>query len=254
MIFIYPLLPMTLEGNLNDELNDEFVSVFPGRDASGRSRVRRWTFAVPHRRRVAVSGHASARQPTGAYQPLSFDEDWRFLQNPTDHDLFDPIKYIPLGTPDLTLSFGGSTRIRYEDKINAAFGGTTATAPTKDDDYYLSRAYLHTDLRYLDYARVYAEGVFAYIDGNARNPAPTPNPSDTADLHQFFLDLSPFNYAKDGFGLTLRLGCQELLFDKQKLVGPLDWANVRRTWDGGSVLMQWEQYQAEVFCRSPGGG
>src|SRR5437764_1087935 len=60
-------------------------------------------------------------QPANAqrnYQPLRQDEDWRFLKGPKDHDLFDPIKYIPLGTPELTLTFGGSMRLRYENKIN----------------------------------------------------------------------------------------------------------------------------------------
>ncbi len=189
--------------------------------------------------------------PQRNYQPLPQDEDWRFLKDPKDHDLFDPIKYIPLGTPDLTLTFGGSMRFRYENKINAAFGATSATAPVKDDDYELERIYFHTDLRYKNFARVYVEGVFAYIDGNLRVPAPTPFPSDDADLHQAFLDISPFNLAADGFGATLRVGRQELLFDRQKLVGPLDWANTRRTWDGVSAMFQWEQYKAEIFWVRP---
>lgn len=190
--------------------------------------------------------------PQRNYQPLSFDEDWRWLaNNPPDHDLFDPIKYVPLGTPDLSLSVGGSTRYRYESRINAAFGATSAASPSKDDDYSLYRTYIHTDLRYRDFARVFVEGDFAYIDGNRRNPPNTPFPSDDADLHQAFLDISPFNYKTDGFGLTLRVGRQELLFDAQKLVGPLDWANVRRTWDGAAALFAFEQYQAEVFWVRP---
>jgi hypothetical protein len=192
--------------------------------------------------------------PRRNYLPLPADEDWRWLKNAKDHDLFDPIKSIPLGGgdgSDLSLSIGGSMRVRYENKINAAFGGTTQTAPTKDDDYFLERAYIHADIRYLSYVRLFVEGEFAYLDGNQRFPAPTPFPSDDNDLHQVFIDISPFNYAKDGFGFTLRLGRQELLFDKQKLVGPLDWANTRRTWDGGSAMFQWEQFKAELFWVRP---
>ena len=194
-------------------------------------------------------------QPPNAkrnYAPLRFDEDWRWLgADHADRDLFDPIKYIPLGTPDLTLSFGGSMRYRYESKINAAFGGTSATAPFKDDDYSLYRAYLHADVRYQNFLRLFVEGDFAYIDGTRRTPPPTPFPSDDADLHQAFLDISPFNLAKDGFGMTLRLGRQEMFFDRHKLVGTLDWANVRRTWDGFAALFQWEQYKAQVFWVRP---
>ena len=76
-------------------------------------------------------------------------------------------------------------RLRYENKINAAFGATSAPAtPVKDDDYVLERAYIHADLRYKNFARVFVEGVFAYIDGNLRVQPPTPFPSDDADLHQ----------------------------------------------------------------------
>lgn len=189
--------------------------------------------------------------PQRAYQPLRFDEDWRFLKAPKDHDLFDPIKYIPLAGGDLSISFGGSVRARYEYKVNPGFGATSSTAPTKNDDYFLERAYIHTDIRYLTYARLFVEGDFTYIDGNRRVPAPTPFPSDDADLHQAFLDLSPFNLKNDGYGMTLRFGRQELLFDKQKLVGPLDWANTRRSWDGFAALFQWEQYKAQIFWVRP---
>jgi hypothetical protein len=185
------------------------------------------------------------------YAPLRFDEDWRWLgAGAKNHDLFDPIKYIQLGSPDLTLTFGGSARYRYESKINAGFGASNPTSP-KHDDYSLMRAYIHGDLRYKTYARIFIEGEFNYIDGFRRNPPPTPFPSEDADLHQAFIDLSPFNFAKDGFGATLRLGRQELLFDKQKLVGPLDWANTRRAWDGVTGIFQFEQYKAQIFWVRP---
>lgn len=191
--------------------------------------------------------------PQRNYAPLRFDEDWRWLKGGSkDPDLFDPIKYVPLGPGgDLSASFGGSARLRYEWKLNPGFGATSPTSPTKDDDYLLERAYLHADLRYLTHARVFVEGVFSYIDGYRRNPPPTPFPSDDADLHQAFVDLSPLNYKKDGFGATLRIGRQELLLDKQKLVGPLDWANVRRSWDGVAGLFQVEDYKATVFWVRP---
>jgi hypothetical protein len=190
--------------------------------------------------------------PQRDYKPLRFDEDWRWLKNGSkDPDLFDPIKYVPLQTPDLTLSFGGSARLRYEYKINPGFGATNATNPTRNDDYFLSRAYVHADVRYLTLARVFVEGDFAYIDGNRRNPPPTPNPSDDGDLHQAFLDVSPLDLKKDGFGLTLRAGRQELLFDKHRLVGTLDWANVRRTYDGAAVLLAFEKYKATLFWVRP---
>ena len=101
------------------------------------------------------------------------------------------------------------------------------------------------------FVRLFVEGDFAYLDGNQLARPPRPSPSMTLISIRRFIDISPFNYAKDGFGFTLRLGRQELLFDKQKLVGPLDWANTRRTWDGGSAMFQWEQFKAELFWVRP---
>ncbi len=189
--------------------------------------------------------------PRRAYQLLTYNEDWRWLAQPhADHDLFDPIKYIPLA-PDLSLSLGGSARFRFEDKFNPGFGATNRANPTPNDDYELYRTLFHADLRYGNFARAYVEGVAAFIDGYRRNPPPTPVPSDDADVHQAFVDISPFHQADSGFDLTLRAGRQELIFDKQKLVGNLDWGNARRSFDGVSLLGQVDGFTYDLFWTRP---
>lgn len=181
------------------------------------------------------------------YLTLRADEDWRWLKNtPADQDPFDPIKYIPLDpAKDWSLTLGGSARFRFEYKINPAFGATNAASPTANDDYFMHRYYLHADLRYRDSFRIFVEGKAGFIDGEKRNPPPTPQPADHVDLHQAFIDMSP---CKE---FTLRLGRQELLYDKQKLVGPLDWANVRRSFDGAKLMMKFDQTKIDAFWARP---
>lgn len=195
----------------------------------------------------------AAPTPKRTYLTLRADEDWRWLRNPpADSDIFDPVKFIPLNDEkDFSLTVGGSARLRYERKQNPGFGATNATNPFPNDEYYLHRYYLHFDLRYKDIARVFVEGKSAFIEHSDRNPPPTPVPSDDFDLHQGFVDISPWTYKKDGFGLTFRAGRQELLYDKQKLVGPLDWGNARRSFDGLKIMTQFEQVKIDAFWTKP---
>src|SRR5204863_7998756 len=50
-----------------------------------------------------------------AYTPVRWNEDYSYLKNASKSgDLFDPIKYIPLGPEDRHVSLGGQYRYRYE--------------------------------------------------------------------------------------------------------------------------------------------
>ena len=47
--------------------------------------------------------------------------------------------------------------------------------------------------------------------------------------------------------LTARVGRQKLLYGAQRLVSPLDWANIRRTFDGARVLYKEGDWAVDVF-------
>ena len=75
-------------------------------------------------------GHAQSGQafdpptPDRSYKLLSEDEDWSFLKDPTlRQDLWDPIKYIPLGGRDgWYLTIGGEAREVWEQIGNDNWG------------------------------------------------------------------------------------------------------------------------------------
>jgi hypothetical protein len=75
----------------------------------------------------------------------------------------------------------------------------------------------------------------AMEDGRAGGPRPAD--ADEFDLQQGFVDLRfklPESFGHSS-SLTLRGGRQELTYGAQRLIGPLDWANVMRTFDGGKL-------------------
>jgi hypothetical protein len=51
--------------------------------------------------------------------------------------------------------------------------------------------------------------------------------------------------------VTVRAGRQELLLGSQRLVSPLDWANTRRTFDGGRLIARADDLTADIFVTRP---
>ena len=180
-------------------------------------------------------GPTTPRPGTGAgppapYTPVRWNEDYSYLKDSAKRtDLFDPIKYIPLGDdPEFYLSLGGSARYRYELFNNNNFGG----GPQDDTGYHLTRFLAHADLHLGPMLRGFVQVKSAMEDGRVGGPRPVD--SDEFDLQQGFVDLKlPLPFGPEKAALTLRGGRQDLAFGAQRLVGPLDWANTRRTFEGG---------------------
>lgn len=177
---------------------------------------------------TAPSGAAGATAPTAQppYTVLRYNEDYSYLRDPALRtDFFDPIKYIPLDAQgDWYLSLGGQIRDRYEYFHNNLFGA----GPQDRDGYNLLRVMANADVHLGQNVRVFLQGISASVQGI--NGGPRPTDANDVDLHQGFVDLKiPFD---EQTSFTLRSGRQNLLFGAQRLIGPLDWANVRRTFDG----------------------
>ncbi len=165
-----------------------------------------------------------------AYTAVRWNEDYSYLAKAPKSDLFDPIKYIPLGSdPDWYLSIGGSFRERYEYFNNVNF--SPATAAQDEDGYYLTRILLHADLHMGKNLRVFVQGKSAMEDDRFGGPRPVD--ADEVDIQQLFVDYKFDLGAKDS--ATVRFGRQDLLYGAQRLISPLDWTNNRRTFEGLKV-------------------
>ena len=186
--------------------------------------------------------------PPPPYAPLRQNEDYSFLKDPARRtDPFDSIKYIPLNdSGDWYLSFGGQARYRYELFNNNNFG----VGPQDDDGFHLGRFLGHADL-HLGPVRGFFQVKSALEDGREGGPRPTD--ADEADIQQAFIDWKlPLPLADEKSTVTLRFGRQEMLYGAQRLIGPLDWANTRRNFEGGKAMVQFSKdHTLDLFWVRP---
>src|ERR1700682_3522135 len=134
---------------------------------------------VPH------ISHAQASAPLRpAYTPERYDEDWSFLRDASKRsDLFDPIKWIPLGrNASWFLTLGGELRERFQETRNPAFG---LPSPVRNTDVY-HRAFLFGDIHLGPHFRTFVEFVNGKIWGTTKKPSTFEQ--DPLDVLQAFAD------------------------------------------------------------------
>lgn len=183
--------------------------------------------------------------PTGPYKPVYFENDFSYKSKP-DHDYVfgEEWKNVPwcLGDTPMTFSTGGEIRHRYMNEDNRLRPG----GPIQSNNHLLRwRHYL--DVKASDWLRFYVEGIHAdSYDGEA---PPQPIDINRWDLQNFFVDAKLFE--GDLGTHTARFGRQELLFGRQRLVSPLDWANTRRNFQGLRYMLKGDDYNLNIFAVHP---
>jgi hypothetical protein len=182
--------------------------------------------------------HAPPKEPT--YHTLRYEEDFSYLDGPEDsylQDIWNPIKWIAIGD-DWHLTLGGQARLRFESETDKDFG---VSSPSHDA-FLLQRYLIHTDFRHVSGMRFFFQGKFAY--SNDRDKGGEDTLENYADFHQAFMDLP--------LGETVwRLGRQELQYGNQRLISPLDWGNLRRSFDGIKVSADLSDWRIDAFAVRP---
>jgi Alginate export len=185
-----------------------------------------------------------------AYRDLRFDEDWSVLRGADLHGpghAWDRLKFVPLDeSGEVWLTFAGQVRERQEDFQQFQFGAST---PSTSDAYLLSRIRLSADLHVTKSFRVFAEGKSSLATHRSLTGGSNASFVDDIDLQNAFVDVAvPLpNKWRSGSSVTLRAGRQELLFGAQRLVGPSDYTNVRRTFQGFSAIAETHGWRVEPF-------
>jgi hypothetical protein len=106
---------------------------------------------------------------------------------------------------------------------------------------------VYGDAWYRDEFRVFAE--FLHADGFAHNLPPRPIDISGAELLNAFVEAKVG--APQGTPLYVRAGRQELLYGSQRLVSTLEWANVRRTFQGVKGYWHGDQFNIDAFWTQP---
>ena len=177
-----------------------------------------------------TSGAARQTPERPAYQDRRFDEDWSKLKDADLSGMWDRLKFVPLNeSENVWLTFAGQARGRSEYYNQFQFGDSK---PDHSDGYSLSRVRLSADLHATKYFRAFAEGKGSQSTNRDLTGGRAAN-VDNVDLQNLFADVVvPLGGPAT---VAVRGGRQELLFGAQRLVGPSDWTNVRRTFQGGSA-------------------
>jgi hypothetical protein len=181
-----------------------------------------------------------------AYGNPRFVEDWsafRCLPPCERCDVTDRLKAFPTDSW-FWVNVGGQARVRFESWRNQSFGGI----PDADDGWTLGRLRLHADLHFGDHVRVFAEGLYA-DQWPERDAGPRPTDVDEGDVLNLFGEA----YGRVGGDATLGgwAGRHELNFGKQRVIGPLDWGNTRRTFEGGGGWIKGTGWRLDGFWARP---
>ena len=184
--------------------------------------------------------------PTGPWKPVYFDNDFSAQGKPgTDPVLGEDLKLIKFDFLDTQMVFstGGELRHRFMSQDNRLQPGGPG-----QDTYNLWRWRHYADLKMGDNLRFYVEGIHA--DSFGEDLPVQAIDENRWDLQNAFFDVELFETDTGGTH-TLRTGRQELLFGRQRLVSPLDWANTRRNFEGFRYMVKEKDYKLDVFTVNP---
>ncbi len=145
--------------------------------------------------------------------------------------------------PELTLD--AQFRTRSEHWTDFGFG----SGPERDDTFVLGRIMLGAELRLGPHFRSYVQARSSFLTDRDLPGGKRALDADHLDLQNAFVDL--VIALEKSFTVTVRTGRQELLFGRQRLVSPLDWANTRRTFDGARAILSTGEWKVHAFFVRP---
>jgi len=136
------------------------------------------------------------------------------------------------------VSLDGQFRLRYEYRDPLAYTNTPAS--TKTDDFFLERLRINLKFTVTDDIEVFAQPQDQRTWGQEPSVvADTKN----LDIHQAYAEF------RNLFGepLSVKAGRMELSYGDQRLISPLDWSNVARSWDGAKIRYAPADWWVEAF-------
>ena len=187
---------------------------------------------------------ALAKSAAAAYKGVFYDNNFEFLCDPCYDGCLLGERWKRNSCHDCWMvDVGGEYRFRYHGERNHRGLGLTG----RDDDFLLHRVRLFANAEYGDSARIYAEMIDAHSQFETFNPRPIEE--NRVDILNLFADAKLLDVCRGE--LWARIGRQELLYDAQRTVSPLDWANTRRTFEGVKVLWKGTDWDIDAFYVQP---
>ena len=190
-----------------------------------------------------ITGNCQEKRPASGYPPFGlmppslFDADFRYVDGkPAEkRTVVEMLKRIQLND-HMMFSTGGNAWVRYMKEQNSRLTEV-------ENSYALTRVRVFGDLMIGDVARVYGE--YLWADSINSELPPSPVDEDLGDILNLFVDVNLLEW--DNHPLVARVGRQELLLGSQRLVSTLDWANMRRTFEGARLFRRGEKWDIDAF-------
>ena len=135
----------------------------------------------------------------------------------------------PLSFADGRVVFGIEDQTRFEYRDNN-FDFNSGLRTINDDSWLLNRFRLRMQLKPAEWLTFYVQGQDAREIASDRADIPGllgAEGDNPFDLRQLYVEIGD---AK-GSPLSLKVGRQVLLYGDQRLIGPLEWSNISRTFD-----------------------
>jgi hypothetical protein len=185
---------------------------------------------------------ASSEPPVRTYSLLREDEDWSFLKDPSlREDIWDPLKYIPLGREDWFLTIGGEAREVFERVGNDNWGKQPYI-----NTFLLQRYMLHTDWHFGKHFRAFVQiksGLESFRRGGYR-----PIDEKKLDFEAAFVEVGA---GEGDHWVVLQAGRQELNYGSGRLVSVREGPNVRQSFDGARLKMKAGAWRVDAFAARP---
>jgi hypothetical protein len=185
---------------------------------------------------AAAAAQTQPPTPTRVYLPNPADEDWSFLRDPTKRtDIWDALKFIPLGSDERFLSLSGEVRYRPEGLRLHGVG----ERPTISDSYFLQRYLFGASAVLGPHVRIFGELQSGIINGRLSGPRPTDY--NSLDMHQAFVELkAPVGTS----AMSLKVGRHELSIGSTRLISASPGLNVKRSFDGATLTFRGASWNA----------
>ncbi|MCA9323050.1 MAG: alginate export family protein, partial [Planctomycetes bacterium] len=135
------------------------------------------------------------------------------------------------------LKIGGQFRFRGEYRTTRDY---SAGGVGNGADFVIQRTRLNFDFRVMENLRAFVELQDSRLWGEEPSVV---GDLEGVDIHQAYVDFENAFHAP----LTFRVGRQELSYGDQRLVSPLDWHPVGRTFDGVRAFYEEGDWQLDAF-------
>lgn len=148
------------------------------------------------------------------------------------------------------LAFGASARLRGEGWSNFAFGAPASppAGVAYDQAYGLLRVMAHARLDVAERFTLFLQAKSALTTGRELPGGDRPVDEDQLDVQQAWAQV---RLPVGGWRFALSAGREDLAFGRERLVGPLDWVNSRRTFQGASLIASGAAGTARLFWARP---